>query len=71
MAAGAWRARRTAQLLALAGPLARTASARVLSIAARGQRRAQSTVVADLHDAPQTGLQSGLQTGTGPGRRGS
>lgn len=59
MAAGAMRTVRTAQLLRQTTTLARITA---LSVREVGQRRRQSTV-ADIHDAPQTGLQSGIQTG--------
>jgi hypothetical protein len=62
MAAGAMRTVRAAQLLRQTRTVTRIAGVKVLSVPAVGQRRGQSTV-ADMHDAPQTGLQSGIQTG--------
>jgi hypothetical protein len=62
MAAGAMRTVRAAQLLRQTRTLTRITGAKTLSVPGVGQRRGQSTV-ADIHDAPQTGLQSGIQTG--------
>jgi hypothetical protein len=64
MASGAMRSVRAAQLLRQTTTATRIGRVKALSVPAIGQRRGQSTV-ADIHDAPQTGLQSGIQAGRG------